>query len=106
MGPSSPTSQYESTPWAADYWASSHSNLNSLEIMLIEKVFGDKNLMEALLQEREIYWQCTLMTLESYGLNKRDELYAERIFQNINSLCDLPYKLILKEPRDFQLATS
>ena len=62
----------------ADHWASCHSNLDSLEIMLIEKVFGDKNVMEALLQEREIYWQHTLMTLEPYGLNKRDELYVKR----------------------------
>ena len=39
----------------ADHWASCHGNLDSLEIMLIEKVFGDKNVMEALLQEHEIY---------------------------------------------------
>ena len=45
--------------------------------MLIENVFGDKNVMEALLQEREIYWQHTLMTLEPYELNKRDELYVK-----------------------------
>ena len=61
-----------------DHWTSSQSNLDSLEIVLIEKVFGDENLMEALLQEREIYWHHTLMTLEPYGLNKRDELYVKR----------------------------
>ena len=46
--------------------------------MLIEKVFGDKNVMEALLQECETYWKHTLMTLEPYGLNKRDELNVKR----------------------------
>ena len=70
--------------------------------MLIEKVFGDKNLMEALLQEREIYWQYTLMDL----IKEMNLMSKESIFQNINSLCDLPYKLIWKEPSDFQLATS
>ena len=55
--------------------------------MLIVKGFGDKNVMEALLQEREIYWQHTLMTLEPYGLNKRDNLMSkESIFQNTNSV--------------------
>ena len=91
----------------ADHWASCHSNLDSLEIMLIKKVYSDKNVTEALLQEHEIYWQHTLMTLEPNRLNKRDGLYVKRnIFENINSLCDLPYKLILKKPGDFHLAIS
>ena len=37
-----------------------------------------KKVMEALLQEREIYFQHTLMTLELCGLNKRYELDVKR----------------------------
>ena len=75
--------------------------------MLIEKVFGDKNVMEALLQEREIYWQHTLMTLEPYGLNKRDELYVKRKYFP-EYLFNLIITLLinLEEAEGFSLAIS
>ena len=61
----------------AEHWLHYHQNLESLQVMIIEKK-GKYDNIENLLNEREIYWQHTLMTLEPYGINKRDELYVKR----------------------------
>ena len=75
--------------------------------MLIENVFGDKNVMEALLQEREIYWQHTLMILEPYGLNKRDELYVKRkYFPEYQFSLMFTLLINLEEAEGFLLAIS
>ena len=62
----------------AEHWATHHKSLDFLKITLIEKVCCEKENVEAFLNEREICWEHTLMTMEPHGMNRRDELYIKR----------------------------
>ena len=50
---------------------------DTIEIIIIEQVFGETSDMESLLLTRET-WQRTLLAFEQYGMNKRDDLYSSR----------------------------